>query len=581
MTKPTADTDATSAEGRQPPQAPSSPRTDAADRPRFGRVRRWWAKWDHAGLVGGLLFLVVSLMPSLLPRTWVVQGLVTGISFAFGYGVALIIMWVVRHLVHVQISSTVRRNARRVVQVLTVIVVPTMLWLGHSWQNDIRRAVHYPEQSRYLYLGVLIVAALTTMALVGLARLVRKLYRWVARKLRRWIPPRAAQITGAVLVVLLVWGFVVGIVGNGLRAILDEVFSVADHGTHANTVQPTSPLRSGSPASEVSWKSLGLEGRTFIAGGPTAAQISKLTGRPAMTPIRAYAGRESASSLHGEAMLVLDELKRTHAFDRQVLALATSTGTGWIDPCEADSLEYMFGGNTAIASMQYSYYPSWISFLIDRPRALEAGRELFDTVYPYWKGLPAAHRPRLVVFGESLGTFGASAAFSNSDDLLARTDGALFAGPPNSTTMWQSLTDSRRPGSLERLPVVGNGQTIRFAANASQLREPDGTLTHPHVVFLQHGSDPIVWWTPALLWSEPDWLTEPRAPDVIPQTHWYPIVSFWQITCDMIAAASPPPGYGHDYGAEIITAWDAILHPPQWTDHDTAALSEQGVTNAP
>jgi uncharacterized membrane protein len=248
-----------------------------------------------------------------------------------------------------------------------------------------------------------------------------------------------------------------------------------------------------------------------------------------MSPIRVYAGRESASSLHGEAALVLDELKRTHAFDRHVLALATSTGTGWIDPWEADSLEYMFGGNTAIASIQYSYYPSWISFLIDRPRALEAGRELFNTVYPSWKSLPAAHRPRLVVFGESLGTFGGSAAFSNLDDLLARTDGALFTGPPNSTTMWQTLTESRNPGTLERLPVVGDGQTIRFAAGAGQLREAEGALSHPHVVFLQHGSDPIVWWTPKL------------------------------------------------FGAEIITAWDAILHPANWTAADTDALAKHGI----
>jgi uncharacterized membrane protein len=143
--------------------------------------------------------------------------------------------------------------------------------------------------------------------------------------------------------------------------------------------------------------------------------------------------------------------------------------------------------------------------------------------------------------------------------------------------MWRTLTESRRPGSLERLPVVGDGQTVRFAAGPEQLRDANGALTHPHVVFLQHGSDPIVWWAPKLLWSEPDWLTEPRAPDVIAQTHWYPIVSFWQITCDMIAAAAPPPGYGHNYGAEIITAWDAILHPAAWTEQDTAALAQHGV----
>ena len=127
---------------------------------------------------------------------------------------------------------------------------------------------------------------------------------------------------------------------------------------------------------------------------------------------------------------MLAELKRTNAFDRQVLGVATSTGAGWLDPWQSGSLEYLYGGDSALASMQYSYFPSWISFLIDRPKALEAGRELFNTVYDYWKSLPADHRPKLVVFGESLGAFGGNAAFTDIDDLLARTDGALFTGPP-------------------------------------------------------------------------------------------------------------------------------------------------------
>ncbi len=550
----------------------------AEQRPkRLRRVRRYGARLHHAGLVGALLFFLISLMPSLLPRTWLVQGLASGISVAFGYGIGVLLAWATRHVVPVRPSERVRAVTRRIVWVLALIVVPVMLWLGSGWQNDIRRLVHYPTQSRYVYLGVLLVAALAAMALLAICRAIRHLYRVLARWLGRWIPAVAARTIGVVVVAALVWGTLTGVVGNGLRALLDEVFSAADHGTHPGTVQPTSALRSGSPASDVSWQSLGLEGRTFVAGGPTAAEISTVTGRPAITPIRVYAGRESASSLSGEASLVLTELKRTHAFDRAVVAVATSTGTGWIDPWEADPLEYMFGGNTAIASIQYSFYPSWISFLIDRPRAEEAGRVLFDTVYKYWATLPPAHRARLVVFGESLGSYGGSAAFDNVDQLLARTDGALFTGPPNTTAMWRTLTASRRPGSPERLPVVGDGETVRFTADAKQLYQPDGSLSHPRVVFLQHGSDPIVWWSPQLLWSEPDWLTEPRAPDVAPQTHWYPIVSFWQITCDMIAAAAPPPGYGHNYGAEIITAWQAILHPHGWTRADTTALAEHGV----
>ena len=252
-----------------------------------------------------------------------------------------------------------------------------------------------------------------------------------------------------------------------------------------------------------------------------------------------------------------------------------ATGTGWLDPSESDPLEYMYGGNTAIATMQYSYLPSWMSFLVDRGRAQQAGRLLFNTIYDYWVTLPANQRPRLVVFGESLGAYGATAAFKNVDDLVSRTSGALLTGTPNSTPLWQRITRARQPGSLERQPVYGNGQTVRFAASAGDLVNADGTLSDPHAVFLQHASDPIVWWSPDLLWSRPDWLHESTGPDVIDSVHWYPVVTFWQVTCDLIASTKVPSGHGHNYGKETITAWAAILHPPGWTASDTTELADR------
>ena len=44
--------------------------------------------------------------------------------------------------------------------------------------------------------------------------------------------------------------------------------------------------------------------------------------------------------------------------------------------------------------------------------------------------LPRNQRPKLVIFGESLGSFGGETAFSGSDDMANRTDGLVFMGPP-------------------------------------------------------------------------------------------------------------------------------------------------------
>ena len=64
--------------------------------------------------------------------------------------------------------------------------------------------------------------------------------------------------------------------------------------------------------------------------------------------------------------VLVRELDRTGAFDRKVLVIIPTTGTGWINPVAARALELMYNGDTALVGSQYSYLPSWISFLGDR-----------------------------------------------------------------------------------------------------------------------------------------------------------------------------------------------------------------------
>src|SRR4029077_9349887 len=144
--------------------------------------------------------------------------------------------------------------------------------------------------------------------------------------------------------------------------------------------QPTQPERSGSPASLVKWSTLGVQGRDFTGIGtklgPTLQQLSEFNRAPAKEPVRVYVGLESADSLQKRVDLALAELDRTHAWSREALTVFTTTGTGWVDERAASPLEYMYGGNTASVALQYSYLPSWISFLVDVQKAADTGREL-------------------------------------------------------------------------------------------------------------------------------------------------------------------------------------------------------------
>ena len=178
----------------------------------------------------------------------------------------------------------------------------------------------------------------------------------------------------------------------------------------------------------------------------------------------------------------------------------------------------MYNGNTAIVSMQYSYLPSWLSFLVDKENARRAGQALFEAVDKLVRRMPEFKRPKVVVFGESLGSFGGEASFMSLNNVLARTDGALFSGPTFNNTIWTQLTATRDAGSPEWLPIYDHGRHVRFVARPSDLQRPTSDWGRPRVVYLQHASDPIAWWTPDLLFSKPDWLREKRGYDVLPET---------------------------------------------------------------
>ena len=92
------------------------------------------------------------------------------------------------------------------------------------------------------------------------------------------------------------------------------------------------------------------------------------------------------------------------------------------------------------------------------------------------------------------------------------------------------------------------------------------------MLFLQHSSDPIVWWSPDLLFSRPDWLKEPPGRDRTASMRWYPIITFWQVGADMTNASGVPGGHGHNYGELILDGWVAVAPPAGWTPADTERM---------
>ena len=532
------------------------------------------------GVAFGALFFCLSLTPSLLPRDWVFQGLIGGINAAFGYGLGVVIGKTTYRVV--------LRGARwwpppaRVLfwmKAAVVAIAPTacvlMLIPAASWQRQVSGLMGIEGPTTLGYLRTLIVAVVVGALLVSTFRVLIDAVKLLARMLiRRWhLHDEVALFIGTAIVVALLIMLINGVLVRGFFAGANAVFQPRDTATPAGLSQPLLPEKSGSPASLAPWDSLGYQGRNFVATGPHAAQLARLNGRPAKEPIRVYAGLHTAPDDRGRLATVVGELERTGAFTRKILVIAPTTGTGWIDPVAASSLEMMYNGDTAIVGLQYSYLPSWISFLADRQKSMDSGRMLIDTVHERWQQLPREHRPKLMLYGESLGSMAGQAAFGWLPDIPRMGfDAVLWVGPPQASPLWHALIVRRDPSTTEVQPRYDNGRTVRFSeaidpSDVTRLARPPWLGTR--VLFLQHPSDPVVWWSPDLLFGRPDWLIEPRGADRTASMRWYPVVTFWQVSADLTNAEGVPGGHGHNYSNDILDGWVAVAPPDGWTTADT------------
>ncbi|MFI1148081.1 alpha/beta hydrolase [Streptomyces sp. NPDC020817] len=552
-----------------PPPVPASAPKEPAPRECRRRLRL-----TLPGCWGALVLACLSFTPSLLPRGGVLQGLVCGISAAIGYGLGVVGASVWRAFA----DREARRASRRswlILLVSAIVLFGVAFGLGQYWQHEIRRLMDVPDHDVLATVACPFVAALVFLLLLLAGRGLRALYRWAARHLARWVGARAARTVGWILVAALAWAAFSGLLLSGIVNAANEAFSLRDTQTPEGVHQPTSTLRSGGPGSLVPWDSLGYQGRAFTGSGPSAQTIGAFTHRPAREPIRAYAGLETSGDTETRAARAVADLERAGGFARENLLVMTTTGSGWVDPAAVDSFEYLADGDAASVAIQYSCLPSWMSYLVDRSKAREAGRDLFDAVYDKWSKLPQDRRPRLFVAGESLGSFGGETAFSGEADLRNRTAGTVFAGPPNFNTLFREFSDHRDTGSPEIEPLYRAGRTVRFTDDpATGIPPADRPWDGPRVLYLMHPSDPIVWWSPQLALSEPDWIGERPGSDVLGAMVWIPFVTFWQVTADLPFSTGVPDGHGHTYKAAYVDAWNAVMRPQGFTAQDLDRLKD-------
>jgi uncharacterized membrane protein len=340
---------------------------------------------------------------------------------------------------------------------------------------------------------------------------------------------------------------------------------------------PASSLLSGCPESLLPFADLGQQGRRFVTDVVTPELIEQVMGEPAVAqPIRVYVGFNSEPLYQtGRAELALAELERAGAFQRSYLLLISPTGTGWVDQTLIEASEFLTRGDIATCCIQYARYPSFLSV-----QKVALGRRQFRLllwgVKQRLAGLPPQGRPRVLVFGESLG------AWTSSDVLMYQgidgfdhygIDRALWVGLPW-LAKWSRSGMTRGSGTL-----VPQG-TVGVFDRHEQLRDlTEEQRRGLRAVVLSHDNDPIAVFGPELLVQRPAWLANgQRGRGVHEQMRWLPLVTFVQTGMDAMNAMLRVPGeftsFGHDYRADMAGFVGDAYHLPDATDPQLARIEQ-------
>jgi uncharacterized membrane protein len=376
-----------------------------------------------------------------------------------------------------------------------------------------------------------------------------------------------------------------GILGGALTAGYEYAIRRVEQGgaavEPAYEIPPTSRFVSGGPESLIPFATLSREGRRFTNMALTRDEIENVMGLPAkQDPIRLFVGLDSSSVIEERVELLIDELVRTNAFEREVLCFASPTGSGYINYVLAEALEYLALGDSAIATIQYSLLPSPMS-LNRTGLAVEQNRAVMYGITGYLRGLAPEKRPKFVLFGESLG------ALTMQDIWQHRTVEAMERDFVHSSISLgtPSATEFAKAWRLDREKMDPEGLMIELDNFGQFMDLPEEQRNKLRHLLLSHYDDPIPKFGTNLLLRQPWWLgpINERPQGVPKSSRWRPGTTFVLTGVDLINAMEVIPGIfgrrGHDYREDIARfvseIYDLAVTPAQLEKMEVALRNRE------
>jgi uncharacterized membrane protein len=230
-------------------------------------------------------------------------------------------------------------------------------------------------------------------------------------------------------------------------------------------------------------------------------------------------------------------------------------------------------GDIATCCVQYGRYPSFLSV-----QKVALGQSQFRLLL--WgikqrlEERPPERRPKVLVFGESLG------AWTSSDVVMFQgiegldhygVDRALWVGLPW-LAKWSRSGMTRGASTLVPTGTVGVfDRHQQLAALSAEERE------RLRAVILSH--DPIAVLGPELLIQRPWWLADGQRGRGVPAAmHWRPLVTFVQTAMDAANAMVSVPGefgsFGHDYRADMVRFVQDAYDLPAATEQQLTRIEQ-------
>jgi uncharacterized membrane protein len=257
-------------------------------------IKRLYESLSFWGLMVATIFFAFSLTPSLLPRHYTVQGVLSGLALAVGYGVGVFGVWLWIYLEFNKPNEKLILVSKQITTVGCAAIAAIFLWRDTVWQNSIRELMEMvPVESAYPT-RVVLIALVTALMLVLLARGLGKCWLYLHDKAMRFVPRRVSYVLTTLAVITLIFLIANRVVARIALNLADRVFLQLDEFVDEGLAQPENPLASGSDASLIDWESIGLQGKNFILQGPTQEQISEFSDQEADQPLRVYVGLRTA-----------------------------------------------------------------------------------------------------------------------------------------------------------------------------------------------------------------------------------------------------------------------------------------------